>query len=74
MSPRPFRFLAVLSTALLLTACGGEDDGNDDTGKPTRTTLRAGEGEYWDAPSFSPEPRLSGAFCPAGLCAGRRPT
>ncbi|MFP2909428.1 TolB family protein [Pyxidicoccus sp. 3LFB2] len=53
-SPRPFRFLAVLSTALLLTACGGDDDG-EDSGKLSRTTLEAADGQYWGAPRFSPD-------------------
>jgi TolB protein len=54
MSSRPSRFLAALATALLLSACGGDD--KDDSGdKPTLSTLRAEAGRYWGAPRFSPD-------------------
>jgi Tol biopolymer transport system component len=53
MSPRPFRLAAVLSAALLLSACGGDDD--EDSGKPAFTTLRAESGLFRDAPGFSPD-------------------
>ena len=55
MSQRPFRFLAALSTAFLLAACGGDDDGDGDSGEPTRTTLKAAADQYWGAPRFSPD-------------------
>lgn len=55
MSSRPFRLLAALSTALLLSACGGDDKDDDSGDKPTRSTLSAGTGEYWGAPRFSPD-------------------
>jgi Tol biopolymer transport system component len=55
MLSRPFRSLAVLSAALLLSACGGGEDDGEDSGKPTRGTLSAAAGQYWGAPRFSPD-------------------
>lgn len=53
MLSRPSRVLAALSTAFLLAACGGDDDG--DSGEPSRSTLNAASGQYWGAPRFSPD-------------------
>lgn len=64
MAPRPLRFLAALSTTLLLVACGKDaeavapDVGEPDVGEPDALqpiTLQAPADELWMEPRFSPD-------------------